>query len=964
MATTLTDNNEITYASFPIEKTETDANGDLIVYGKASDGGIDSDNQIVDPAWMSKAVQEWLSTGANLRVQHSAQRDPAGIGLEASTDNAGATWVKGLVIEPIAQKLVAKGALRAYSVGIARPTIVRDASAQGGRIVGGELVEISLVDRPANKRCALQLVKSEGGLPEYTGKLFGESADIEKALKADVADGRVADALDDMRDAVDNAVRAQNADPDRLSDPADSAVSNTLSGISGLTDQAIRQQAADKSFTGKMDMSSFDMPDMSLTFTPNDLAKILKSKIIDQHYEELAVKALADAEYGVYKRDVSAAERRALAGRGHALSDGSYPIANTEDLHNAAILARSGHGNVSGARALIARRAKELGVANPLDDNNDAKKFDEGSDLSPAVTAVKSETAEPEPAEKEAEPVITKEPEDAPAAGSEPAKKAKKKTKKLPPWLAQQKADKPDADGDDGDGDEDDDDVTGKTGHVHSEKCMPSGTPQSASGAKDAPPMKEMPDPNAYQHSPMPAGRNTPEHKGSGASPETAAMLRFKSIGIDTDMGRLHDLTCPAFHPDEVAKYHPFASLKNVIDTGLWQRKAVDAACGPMDSAMLMTRVWQAAETLQGADEADLNDYRLELHKAFRDANPGPTSYPTPGQVTPGQYHRPVITAGHAALSPGYGAPNSSPSVASGPVSGAGGYDRPPLSAGHQSPSPSFMKGGFEYPSQTGVPTRLHYAQVDKEQARAALSMMHDHLAHKFPSACPMLDQDPYRVNNNTTPPPTVGISKTDAEPETVKAVTPEAVFKAPLEEVDDVVFKAFKKMRKKLGKKVLAGKMTVDEARTKLGRNFSQKDAEPEAVKTDAPAALEPVTVKSLDPDVIKSAMAEVMAPLLEKISEQGAALKVQEEQLAAQQAVVNKMADMPDPMSAAFTGLALNPVRKSARPAGVPTQAEVAERTQQMIMRQLDRTWRTSENPMEREAARSALDKYQGVI
>jgi hypothetical protein len=39
----------------------------------------------------------------------------------------------------------------------------------------------------------------------------------------------------------------------------------------------------------------------------------------------------------------------------------------------------------------------------------------------------------------------------------------------------------------------------------------------------------------------------------------------------------------------------------------------------------------------------------------------------------------------------------------------------------------------------------------------------------------------------------------------------------------------------------------------------------------------------------------------------------------------------------------------------------AENAERTQQMIQRQLTRTWRTSENPFEREAARAELDKYQ---
>ena len=51
---------------------------------------------------------------------------PAGIGLEVNTDDSGATWVKSLIIEPVAKKLVAKGALRAYSVGIARPTIERD----------------------------------------------------------------------------------------------------------------------------------------------------------------------------------------------------------------------------------------------------------------------------------------------------------------------------------------------------------------------------------------------------------------------------------------------------------------------------------------------------------------------------------------------------------------------------------------------------------------------------------------------------------------------------------------------------------------------------------------------------------------------------------------------------------------------------------------------------------------------
>jgi hypothetical protein len=65
-------------------------------------------------------------------------------------------------------------------------------------------------------------------------------------------------------------------------------------------------------------------------------------------------------------RDFTMEERKDLAKRGNALADGSYPIPDADALRRAAILARSGHGNVSAARALIARRAREMGVPNPL----------------------------------------------------------------------------------------------------------------------------------------------------------------------------------------------------------------------------------------------------------------------------------------------------------------------------------------------------------------------------------------------------------------------------------------------------------------------------------------------------------------------------------------------------------------------------------------------------------------------
>ena len=58
----------------------------------------------------------------------------------------------------------------------------------------------------------------------------------------------------------------------------------------------------------------------------------------------------------------SAEERRKSAAEGNALPDGSYPIPDKKHLHSASILAASGHGNVSAAKRLIRKRARELGV--------------------------------------------------------------------------------------------------------------------------------------------------------------------------------------------------------------------------------------------------------------------------------------------------------------------------------------------------------------------------------------------------------------------------------------------------------------------------------------------------------------------------------------------------------------------------------------------------------------------------
>jgi hypothetical protein len=73
-----------------------------------------------------------------------------------------------------------------------------------------------------------------------------------------------------------------------------------------------------------------------------------------------------ESSQGEYARKFSTEQRRELAKKGWALSDGSYPIETEADIGPAITLAASGHGDVAAAKALIKRRAKELGASNRI----------------------------------------------------------------------------------------------------------------------------------------------------------------------------------------------------------------------------------------------------------------------------------------------------------------------------------------------------------------------------------------------------------------------------------------------------------------------------------------------------------------------------------------------------------------------------------------------------------------------
>ena len=149
----------LTTSYFAIEKADRHADGTLTVYGKATDDALDIDKQICDSAWLDRAMPHWFKSGGNIREQHSNIAAGVATDYELKTDGH---YITALVVDPVSAKKVEHGVLKGFSIGIKNPRVIQDSKAANGRIVDGQIVEVSLVDRPANPNCQLVLAKSAG----------------------------------------------------------------------------------------------------------------------------------------------------------------------------------------------------------------------------------------------------------------------------------------------------------------------------------------------------------------------------------------------------------------------------------------------------------------------------------------------------------------------------------------------------------------------------------------------------------------------------------------------------------------------------------------------------------------------------------------------------------------------------------------------------------------------------------
>jgi hypothetical protein len=179
---------DIAYSYAALVKADKNDDGTLTVYGKATDDTLDIDQQICDDSWLKTAMPEWMAAGGNVREQHSSIA--AGVATEYEYKQGDGHYVRALVVDPVSVKKVETGVLKGFSIGIRSPRVVRDEKAAGGRIVGGTVVELSLVDRPANPNAKLMLAKAaengelmtiKQGVPTPKEVFAKKSGDVEDA---------------------------------------------------------------------------------------------------------------------------------------------------------------------------------------------------------------------------------------------------------------------------------------------------------------------------------------------------------------------------------------------------------------------------------------------------------------------------------------------------------------------------------------------------------------------------------------------------------------------------------------------------------------------------------------------------------------------------------------------------------------------------------------------------------------
>ena len=242
----------------PIEKVDAQSG---MVWGYASTPSKDLQGEIVPLDAIKAALPDYMKW-ANIRTMHT--NNAVGVTKEAHVDAKG-LYIGAKIVDPAAWKLCKEGVYKGFSIGGSKLEKVGDV------VKALSLREISLVDRPANSDCRIDIVKIAGGLA-FGGSMENQTSNetlMEKAL-------------------------------------------DTFRTILGMGKIALPELA-------KAAPEAVPSPVESDELTADEMTELNK--------------ILADTDFE--KREFSDNQRKHLASQGIALPDGSYPIANVSDLENA-----------------------------------------------------------------------------------------------------------------------------------------------------------------------------------------------------------------------------------------------------------------------------------------------------------------------------------------------------------------------------------------------------------------------------------------------------------------------------------------------------------------------------------------------------------------------------------------------------------------------------------------------------
>ena len=321
---------DITYVGIGDLTFKEADDGSMFVYGLATDPTLDMDQQICDAGWLKSAMPQWFKTGANVREQHS--NIAAGVGIELNAD--GDKWMlKSEVVDPVTQAKVRKGVLKGYSIGIKQAQVMKSDEAPNGVIVGGNIVEVSLVDRPANPSARIEIAKSVNG--ELTMTEIEKADDIlQEAVMTEppAAEGRTSEDR--------NLVCTDCEGEGKVHTNTNDWNTCEMCGGTGLRPE--------------------DSPLDIIQEDPSHPAANLRQDtgITDGKADEPEVE----------KREFTDAERADAADAGQAMPDGSYPIKTVKDLKNA-IQSYGRAKDPAKVKAHIMARAKALGKESMIPEN-------------------------------------------------------------------------------------------------------------------------------------------------------------------------------------------------------------------------------------------------------------------------------------------------------------------------------------------------------------------------------------------------------------------------------------------------------------------------------------------------------------------------------------------------------------------------------------------------------------------